>query len=125
MMMVMALSDMRGAAHGAALSAGSGIPPRPPPPSPPLPQPPHRSVRPTARPNPGFMAALLELDERLHGARSVRPGALLLKRGKPAARVCPVCAEAVGVSLGSLKVHLQRHHRDASAAGRLLGAEGW
>jgi hypothetical protein len=73
-----------------------------------------RAARPAACPNPGFMAALLELDGRLHGGRGAlgRAGAALMrKRGKPAALICPVCGEPAGVSRDSLAVHVRARHR--------------
>lgn len=75
-----------------------------------------RSVRPAACPNAGFMAALLDLDERLHGACSINPeDGTLCKRGKPAARTCPICGDIVGVSSGSLNVHMRARHRTSEA----------
>jgi hypothetical protein len=75
-----------------------------------------RAVRPAAAPNPGFMAALLELEVALRGASSLGPGDLLGKRGKPAPRMCPLCGDAVGVSASSLAVHLRSRHKESAAA---------
>ncbi|KAI8470555.1 MAG: hypothetical protein J3K34DRAFT_509307 [Monoraphidium minutum] len=85
-----------------------------------------RCVRPCAAPNAGFLAALLGLEERLTGSRSAIEalrGGGALKRGKPAARVCPVCGEPAGVSSGSLAVHMRSRHGRATAAapGQLVG----
>jgi hypothetical protein len=71
-----------------------------------LPAPPRRSVRPGACPNPGFVAALLDLEEATTGRRSVLPR----QRGKPAPRVCGLCGAPVGVSIGSLAVHMRAQH---------------
>jgi atypical dual specificity phosphatase len=87
-----------------------------------FPTPTPRAVRPGACPNAGFMAALLELDEALHGTRSLDPGdGGLCKRGKPAPRVCPICREPAGVSSGSLAVHMRARHREVAAASLLSG----
>jgi hypothetical protein len=61
--------------------------------------------RPEAAPNAGYMAALLMLEEQLHGKQTVK-----LKRTKPEPRVCPECGEKVGLSEQSLKVHLKLKH---------------
>lgn len=60
----------------------------------------------------------------LHGAPSLTPGdsARLGKRDKPAARTCPLCGDAVGVSAGSLGVHLRARHRDEAGAAAAAAA---
>lgn len=78
-------------------------------------------MRPTACPNAGFMAALVELQAALGGGRD--PPVLdssLCKRGKPAPRLCPLCGDAAGVSSESLAVHMRARHR-GRAAGELGG----
>ena len=104
-----------------------------------------RAARPEAQPNPGFLAALAELDAALRASRGGGSGggggcggggggggegaaaaaplsreecALLGgRRGKPAARVCPLCGDAVGVSGGSLVVHMRARHRGNGGGG--------
>jgi hypothetical protein len=68
------------------------------------------------------MAALAELDASLRGGSgggaaggAAAAAAALGKRGKPAARVCPLCGEAVGVSASSLDFHLRARHKSAAA----------
>lgn len=61
--------------------------------------------RPEAAPNAGYMAALLILEEQLHGKQTVK-----LKRTKPELKMCPECGEKVGLSEQSLKVHLKLKH---------------
>lgn len=82
------------------------------------------AVRPAACPNAGFMEALLALEERLSGRRSFAKAHALGKRGKPAARVCPVCNAAVGVSSDSLAVHMARRHRQAGTPTATAAAGG-
>ena len=68
-----------------------------------------RSVRPSACPNPGFMGALLDLEEAALGSRSANLPAT--RRGKPATRTCPCCGEPAGISSRSLAVHMRTRHR--------------
>eukprot|EP00873_Tetraselmis_striata_P035140 jgi/Tetstr1/455404/TSEL_042236.t1 len=69
-----------------------------------------RAAHPPARPNPGFFAQLRELDVALHGRASLRP---VTRPAQPQAKVCPVCAKQVGISMSSLTAHLKRHHPEA------------
>jgi hypothetical protein len=87
-----------------------------------------RRARPCAAPNPAFVAALHDYEATLRGgdggggdggvsssgADGSSSGATTTlrqqRRGKPVARVCPICTTAVGVSLSSLAVHMRAHH---------------
>lgn len=59
--------------------------------------------RSAASPNAGFAAALSDLEEDLHGCRTVK-----VKSSKPEPRVCPHCDQVVGISTASLQIHLKR-----------------
>lgn len=64
-----------------------------------------QSYRPEAAPNAGYMAALIRLEEELHGKQTVT-----VKRTKPEPKQCPECGEKVGLSEQSLTVHLKLKH---------------
>ncbi|KAK9816445.1 hypothetical protein WJX72_000348 [[Myrmecia] bisecta] len=66
--------------------------------------------RPEVSPNAGFMAKLLELDQKLHGKKTVK-----VKKTKPDPQVCPICEEKVGISLQSLVFHMKKHHPEATS----------
>jgi hypothetical protein len=63
------------------------------------------------------MAQLLDLDQRLHGAKTVKA-----KKPKPEPRVCPICHEKVGVSAASLDVHFKHRHGPPDKAAGLGGS---
>ncbi|KAG8052094.1 hypothetical protein GUJ93_ZPchr0001g31200 [Zizania palustris] len=61
-------------------------------------------------PNDGFAKALLALDRKLHGKVSMD-----WQQKRPEMKVCPICSKNVGLSTSSLKLHLQKAHKQLSA----------
>uniref|UniRef100_A0ACD5VF63 Uncharacterized protein n=1 Tax=Avena sativa TaxID=4498 RepID=A0ACD5VF63_AVESA len=69
-----------------------------------------KKVHRRAHPNDGFAKVLLDLDKRLHGRISME-----WQHKRPAMKVCPICGKNAGLSSSSLKLHLQKSHRNISS----------
>jgi len=69
-----------------------------------------KKVHRRAQPNEGFTKILLDLDKKLHGKVSME-----WQQKKPTMKVCPICGKNAGLSSGSLKLHLQKSHRNLSS----------
>ncbi|XP_052180921.1 dual specificity protein phosphatase PHS1 isoform X2 [Diospyros lotus] len=63
-----------------------------------------------AQPNDGFAKILLELDKKLYGKVSME-----WQHRKPTMKVCPICGKNAGLSSSSLKLHLQKEHKNLSS----------
>ena len=82
----------------------------------------------------GFMAKLLQLDQKLYGKQTVKVAlsascshssrrrwrldvglAVQVKKIKPEPRICPVCEEKVGISGKSLALHVKKAHPERYA----------
>lgn len=69
-----------------------------------------KKVHRRAQPNDGFGKALLDLDRRLNGRASMD-----WQHKRPAMKVCPICGKNAGLSTSSLKLHLQKSHKNISS----------
>lgn len=69
-----------------------------------------KKVHRRAQPNDGFGKALLDLDKRLHGRASMD-----WQHKRPVMKVCPICGKNAGLSTSSLKLHLQKSHKQISS----------
>jgi predicted protein tyrosine phosphatase len=66
-----------------------------------------QQARPQAAPNAGYMNALGQLEEKVHGKKTVK-----VRKCKPEPLTCNVCGMVVGLSRKTLKVHMKLKHQD-------------
>ncbi|CAN6468628.1 unnamed protein product [Victoria cruziana] len=69
-----------------------------------------KKVHNRAQPNDGFKRILLELDKKLHGSPSME-----WQQRKPMMKLCPICGKNAGLSSSSMKLHLQKSHKNISS----------
>ncbi|XP_078439406.1 dual specificity protein phosphatase family protein isoform X2 [Wolffia australiana] len=63
-----------------------------------------------AQPNDGFARVLVDMEKKLHGAVSMQ-----WQHRRPTIKVCPICGKNAGLSSSSLKLHLQKSHKNISS----------
>ena len=64
-------------------------------------------ARPQAAPNAGYMNALGQLEEKVHGKKTVK-----VRKCKPEPLTCKLCGVVVGLSRKTLEVHMKQKHQD-------------
>ena len=69
-----------------------------------------KKVHRRAQPNDGFARILVEMDKKIHGMASMQ-----WQHRRPTMKMCPVCGKNAGLSSSSLKLHLQKAHKNISS----------
>lgn len=66
-----------------------------------------QQARPQAAPNAGYMNALVQLEERVHGKKTIK-----VRKTKPEPLTCQKCGVVVGLSQKTLQCHMRAKHPD-------------
>lgn len=68
-----------------------------------------QKARPQAAPNAGYMNSLGQLEEKIHGKKTIK-----VRKTKPDPLICDICGAIVGLSQKTLQVHMKSKHSDVT-----------